>query len=59
MWYFSPLTLCFAGYLTTVYEFYKLFTTEMAYGKSDGLKEEPKTNVFSHHTARETEENYE
>jgi len=25
----------------------------------DGLKEEPTTNVFSHHTARETEENYE
>lgn len=25
----------------------------------DELKEEPKTNVFSHNTARETEENYE
>jgi len=25
----------------------------------DGLKEEPKTNVFSHHTAQETEENHE
>ena len=25
----------------------------------DGLKEEPKANVFSHHTARETEDNHE
>jgi hypothetical protein len=25
----------------------------------DELKEEPKTNLFSHNTARETEENYE
>lgn len=25
----------------------------------DGLKEEPKTNVFSHHTARETEKKHE
>jgi len=46
-----PLTLCFAEYLTTVYEFNTLFTTETTHRKS--------WRVEGRTPARETEENHE